>query len=977
MLRRIAVCSLLLLSLGFARISNAQTEEEFQKKYTEIYAQQDKAKALTQAKELYQWLEKNKALQTYVNYYILKNIFENQAIDKDLAKKCEEKADKIMREQVGLKQPDQNYGNDSSNTWFNTLFPALYETTDPDNAKKAVAFLDSHPSFQSFANYTGVAYAYERNGDYTNARKYYEHCLTLVKDDKKEYASYLYYILFLSRSGEYQRAEEMIRKIENLAKTADEMLRMGYKNEALSARTFFSYYSGDYGAYLVASDLQYAELGKLYATYKATCTGEDFIRQMNKAIATEYMKDYDQAEIFWKRRDSSYNAWLACQRQLYPNNKLYELDLLPVFLMKRGKEKLLPKPPAFYINETETYYNSITSYIDAGILYSKALLLAFLKAPNYEKLFEPILARIKKVHDFQESTKPFADYAYFTMRDRKWEKAIGAYKELFSLNNGWINDIIFSFGERPFVTYYNAKLKEGYDSFHSLIKLAKEQQPSYFPQLAEQAYNNLLLTKSISLQGTKKRKEAFLKSNNSEITSLYEKWLDKKQELIRLYFKSSEPASTPKQDTTSSNKLSLLQQEVNDLENKLTTDAKDFKKLLSITPPQWKEVQARLKPGEAAVEITRFQWRDQIYYSDTSYYAAYIITADSKYPDVIYFDDKPTDLENKYYNLYKKSIRLQVADNESYNHYWKPIAQKLSGISKVYFSPDGIYHLINIATLKNPATGNYVLDETQVQLTTSTADLASAERNSIPTHTAVLFGRPSYFVDANKTETKLPTGTTRSFVNSFKPENVTDLPGTETEVKEIETELQAKKFQTKTYLKEEASEDKIYQLHHPEILHIATHGFWSEAGAKSTDGFRLFHAMANSGLLFTGVVNYYNAPSFADTYDGVLTAYEAQNIDLSNTSLVVLSACETTLGYLDAGEGVYGLQRAFRVAGASSIMTSLWKVDDKATQEFMGAFYKQLLATGDKYASFTYAQKLIKEKYKSPYFWGAFVMTGQ
>lgn len=938
---------------------------------------QDKSKALKEAKALYQTVEKTKSLQTYSNYYLLKNLFENQTPDATLAKTCSEKADKLMRDLVGLEQPNQNYGNDSSNTWFNKLFPALYETTDPDNAKNAVAFLDSHLSFQSFANYTGVAYAYERNGDYTNARKYYEYCLTLMKDDRKEYASYLYYILFLARSGEYQRAEEMIRKVEGLSKTADEMLRVGYKNEALSARTLFYYFTGDFAAYVKAADIQYSELEKLFNSYQMPCTGQNYVHYTNAAVATEQLKDFAKAEQLWYSRDTAYKAWLKCQRELYPNNKLYELDLLPVFLMKRGKEKMLKNPTSFYINQMESYYNSFKKYLDAGLLYTKAQQLGFLKAKNYATLFTPILDRIRKVHDFRESTTPFADFAYFSIRDRNWELAANIYKELFSLNTGWINDVIFSFGEKPFVTYYNAKLKEGYDNFHSMVKLAKEQQPSYFPQFSEQAYNNLLLTKSISLQGTKKRKEAFLKSNNPEITSLYEKWLDKKQELIRIYFKSAEPASTTQQDTVSANKLSELQQEVTDLENRLTTDAKDFKKLLSITPPQWKDIQARLKPGEAAVEITRFQWRDQIYYSDTSYYAAYIITADSKYPDVIYFDDKPADLENKYYNIYKKSIRLQVADNESYNHYWKPIAQKLSGISKVYFSPDGIYHLINIATLKNPATGNYVLDEIQVQLTTSTADLVAIENKNTSTHTAVLFGRPSYFVDANRTEAKLPTGTTRSFVNSFKPENVTDLPGTETEVKEIENELHSKKYQTKTYLKADASEDKIYQLHHPEILHIATHGFWSEAGVKSTDGFRLFHAMANSGLLFTGVVNYYNAPSFADTYDGVLTAYEAQNIDLSNTSLVVLSACETTLGYLDAGEGVYGLQRAFRVAGASSIMTSLWKVDDKATQEFMSAFYKQLLATGDKYASFTYAQRLIKDKYKSPYFWGAFVMTGQ
>ena len=123
-------------------------------------------------------------------------------------------------------------------------------------------------------------------------------------------------------------------------------------------------------------------------------------------------------------------------------------------------------------------------------------------------------------------------------------------------------------------------------------------------------------------------------------------------------------------------------------------------------------------------------------------------------------------------------------------------------------------------------------------------------------------------------------------------------------------------------------------------------------------------------------VNYYSSAVYPNTYDGILTAYEAQNLDLKNTSLVILSACETSLGYLDAGEGVYGLQRAFRSAGAASIMTSLWKVDDLATRDFMIYFYQQYLKTKNKNVSFIAAQKAMKDKYKYPYFWGAFVMTG-
>jgi CHAT domain-containing protein len=971
LITRIFFLSLFLIST--CPKSSAQTQEDFQSKYNDIFLQQDKKKALAQSKELYNVVEKKKELQTYSNYYLLKYLFENTTPDTALAKTCGDKADKIIREAVGLETPAHNYGSDSLNLWYNTLYPGLYETKDPDNATKAVAFLKQYTSFQTYANYTGIAYAFERNGDFTNAKKYYEYTLTFVTDETKDHFTYLSYILFLTKFGDYQKAEEFIRKVETLSTTATEMLRGSYKSEALAAHTLFSFYTGDYEAYIRYSELQNNELAKIFTTNKIPCSGQEHIRFTNAAVASEFLKNYTSAEKLWKNRDSLYSAWVKCQKEQYPNLKLYDLSMWPVYLLKRGKEKLLPKPVSYYINETKTYYSSFEKYADISTNYFKATQLAFLKSPEYKEIFIAILKKIRETKNFKESTKPFSDFAYFNMRDGQLNDAKQNYTELFNLNTGWINDIIFSFGERAFVTYYNSKLKEGYENFHSFVKLAKEKKPALFEELAAQAYDNLLFTKSISLQGTKKRKEAFLKSNDPSIVKLYDDWIDKKQQLIRQYFKASEPEGTNTQTPALEN-LKIIQDEVASMENQLTTKSKDFKKLLTITPPHWKDIQEKLKPGEAAVEIIKFHWKDQVYYSDTSYYAAYIITPGSSSPDVVYLPDAPVDLDNKFYQQYKNNIRFKTADNDSYNHYWKAIAEKLKGTAKVYISPDGIYHLINISTLKNPATNKYVLDEMDIQSTTSTSDIALAPTKT-DNLTAVLIGRPSYKTTLQSGSGVL-AGNTRAFVNNFKDQNIPDLPGTETEVLNIKTEMDKNKLKVKYYLKNDATEDKLYQLHSPGILHIATHGYWAGAG-NSTEGYRVFNAMANSGLLLTGVVNYYNSNPYPDNYDGVLTAYEAQNLDLTNTSLVVLSACETTLGYLDAGEGVYGLQRAFRAAGAGSIITSLWKVDDNATKDFMIAFYQQYLKTKDKTASFIVAQKTIKEKYVYPYYWGAFVMVGR
>ena len=959
-------------------IANGQSQEDFDSKLSDVYANAtDKKKALSIAKEAYNMLERKKELQTYTNYYMLKNIFENNAPDSLLAKNCSEKATKAMNLMVGVTPttgtPDT--ANNPFNQWYYVIYPGLFTNKDPQNAEKALDFINRNPEYKKGDSYYYIAYSFERKGDFHKAKENYEKAMSMESTDINAYHTYLFYINFLSKSGDYLKAEEYMQKVERLSQTGGEMFRDSYKAELMGARVVYYLSIGDYQSYVDASLKNYEYSGSVWKKNNpGLCDPYPAYPLMASGFGKEMMKDYAAAEKLYKSRDSANYIWVNCYNKTYPNSKYPPISIYPILMAKRGRQKLLPKPLSFYIKETEDHYNSYSQYADFNVKYMKATQLAFLGSPNYPELFKPLMEQVKNNRNFSESTQPFSNYGYFTMRDHKIDEAKKTYDDLFTLNIGWINDIIFSFGEKAFVTYYNAKLKEGYENYHSFVKLAKEKQPAIYPDLAGQDYNNLLFTKSISLKGTEKRKEAFLNANDPTITKLYEQWIEKKQQLLRQYMKTDEPTGIDTTNKINKEELKRMQDEVNHLENELTTKARDFKKYLKLIPPDWKAVRDRLKEGEAAIEMIRFQWRDQLYYSDTSYYAAYIITKNSQYPEVVYLPDAAPDLDDKYYKTYKNNIKLKLEDKESYNHFWKPIKEQLKGIRKVYFSPDGIYHLINIATLKNQESGQFLLDEIDLQYTTSSIDISNKAPDK-EIRTAVLMGRPSYKTGTTST-IPVADGKTRSLVNNFKNNNIADLPGTEEEILMIKKEMEQSKLGVKYYLKEEATEDKIYKLHSPGILHIATHGFWSPAGSTATDGYRTFNAMVNSGLLLSGVVNYYSSSVYPNTYDGILTAYEAQNLDLENTSLVILSACETSLGYLDAGEGVYGLQRAFRAAGAGSIMTSLWKVDDAATKDFMIQFYQQYLKTKDKNAAFIAAQKAAKEKYKHPYFWGAFVMVG-
>jgi CHAT domain-containing protein len=136
--------------------------------------------------------------------------------------------------------------------------------------------------------------------------------------------------------------------------------------------------------------------------------------------------------------------------------------------------------------------------------------------------------------------------------------------------------------------------------------------------------------------------------------------------------------------------------------------------------------------------------------------------------------------------------------------------------------------------------------------------------------------------------------------------------------------------------------------------------------------------LLRSGLLLAGAAKTISeGRQSSQSEDGVLTAYEALNLNLNQTDMVILSACETGLGQIQTGEGVYGLQRAFRAAGAQSMLMSLWKVDDQATQQLMTGFYSAWLVNGKKQTAFREAQLTLRQQFPHPYYWGAFVMMGQ
>lgn len=402
---------------------------------------------------------------------------------------------------------------------------------------------------------------------------------------------------------------------------------------------------------------------------------------------------------------------------------------------------------------------------------------------------------------------------------------------------------------------------------------------------------------------------------------------------------------------------------------------------------------AVIKLKKEATKATTYEvklYADSVFkriYVRQTVYAALVITKETvDHPKLVRLHNGEQ-LEGRYLKYYRNAIQSKLSDELSYDQFWKPIQLACGNAKTVYVSPDGVYNMININTLFNPQTEKYVIDEQAIQLVANTSDLlvpAPVSRAGA----ALLIGFPDYNQQTETTTSNettnyslLKSDTTQRFMNGS---TVTELPGTQIEINSIEAILKTQKVDVEKWLFSKATEENIKKIHSPKILHIATHGFFMSEGVGEGDrswaGMDIAafnkNPLFRSGLLLAGAgKSIATGKALASGEDGIFTAYEAMNLDLQNTDLVVMSACETGLGTVESGEGVYGLPRAFRSAGAHSVLMSLWKVDDRATQELMTEFYKKWQQS-NKQVTFRQAQQLIRQKFDHPFYWGAFVMIG-
>ena len=345
---------------------------------------------------------------------------------------------------------------------------------------------------------------------------------------------------------------------------------------------------------------------------------------------------------------------------------------------------------------------------------------------------------------------------------------------------------------------------------------------------------------------------------------------------------------------------------------------------------------------------------------------------------------------------------LETSGSSQFQFSYNLLVPYLNGVKTLYYSPDGVAHQMNLGAI-SIKEGSHLSDRFHMVRLNSTRQLAVESRKGWAGKDALVIGGVRYELDSTlmKDEAvKLGNVIEPSRLNYQelytknyqRGSDWTYLPYTEKEAIDISSILVNAGYESTLKLGYAALEENLKKFRgsnvSPRILHLATHGFFNPNSSDSSNQesggliredyvFRSEdNPMFRSGLLLAGANQVWSGQNQIEGIeDGILTAYEIAQMNLDNTELVVLSACETGLGDIQESEGVYGLQRAFKIAGAKYILMSLWQVRDMETMDFMVTFYENWLEKDmDIPVAFRSAQKKMRDRYQDPYLWAGFIL---
>jgi len=824
-----------------------------------------------------------------------------------------------------------------------------------------------------------------------------------------------------NKMGRYEAAESLILEAKTIQEKifgkehpdyVGSLIRLGYLYCTMGR------YESAEPLFLEAKSISEKELGKEHPEYASSLD--------NLAILYKEMGRYEDAETLCLEEKAILEKVLGKENREYAGslNSLGNLYRVmgryeaaePLYLEAKSiREKVLGKENREYASSLSNLANLYDDtgrseaaeplYIEAKAIQEKVLgkedpiyanTLFNLALMHYNmgrfKTAEPLYLEAKairekvlgKEHPDYKNSMIYLAILYSDMG--RFEAAEPLYLEANAIERHLINKLSRYLSERE-LSSYNRLFVQSLNVYFSFAQTSA----ATSPELSASCYDNALFHKGFLLTASRQLKH--LAQSDSSSAKQFEVLTADHRRLAQEYTK---PIADRKN-------VAALEEKANTLEKALARSVPGF--AAALRQVSWQEVQEKLKPGEAAVEFIQYRFYNAKP-TDSVFYSALVLHPGDKAPVFVpLFEERdiiPLLEDAKGGNVMGINALYSAGGQKSlYDLIWKPMEVLLQNVSTVYCSPSGLLHRNNLGAM--PSDNGQTFSELhKLVLLGSTRQLVVPNVAKAAGNSAYVAGGIRYdtvganFVHQNTdfTARSMPPMNELPFQidSTARGGSWKYLPNSFTEAIEISKILNGQKFAVQLDTGYAATEEAFKRLGRdrpaPRTILLATHGFFFPDPQKAPSPGRglgevepVFKTsddpLIRSGLILAGAQQIWTTGKGNENReDGILTAYEISHMNLSGTELVVLSACETGLGDIVGNEGVYGLQRAFKIAGAKYLIISLWKVNDRSTGEFMTEFYRQWLELSLSIPeAFHAAQKTMKIKYKdSPYLWAGFVL---
>jgi CHAT domain-containing protein len=654
---------------------------------------------------------------------------------------------------------------------------------------------------------------------------------------------------------------------------------------------------------------------------------------------------------------------------------------------------------ALALNELalKIYRNSLGEFHPKVARSLNNLANIYFKMGQYEKsltINEQALKIRKKVfsEDHPDVAKSLYNQALVYSEMGQLNKAMPLIEQSLTIENKQLSVILPSLSEEQKINFLklNASSYEMYDAL--VLDF-----PRFRAQSIKTSLNNSLLLGNVTMRSNELMRNSILNSNDTILIENFENWLGLKRQYVNAQSFSFEEMKNKGID------LKALEDSIELNERSLSLRSQLFQTEQEKLQLNYETLKSRLAKDEAFIMFHSFDYFYGKSWTDSVLYAAYVVRSDQKEPQFVKLFEQAQldslmlaeDVSSMISNLYKPS------DSTLYNLVWKPIERCLGDAKKVYVAPSGQLHKLAFAAIGD-GTGHVLSDSYEIHQVLSAQDFVYPSSPNVfnndeksTTVSIALFGGINYdSLNATTSKQDSANYTQLSLLSNDldRGSSFGYLPATQKEIEDIQRHFKLNNKTTLSFSGLEATESSLRALEGdraPEIIHIATHGYFAPDPKEDhgkTRGRNLGqvnrYTAADNPLLRSGLMMAGSNASWKGTsilpgeVDGILTAQEVSNLNLLNTQLVVLSACETGLGDIKGREGVFGLQRAFRLAGAKYLLLSLWRIPDEETSEYMQLFYSELLKQNDISKSYKSTQRFMRQKYpNSPMKWAGMVLV--